>query len=114
RLSKWITRKALPSISIQRAYGGYSHRISTWESQPSDHRRSMGPPPETWYAIWTPSWVIAYSVLGLSTALSSTVAARRCNWVDRSASPCRSGKRRSSIEPANGEAADQVSGAVLA
>jgi hypothetical protein len=41
------------------ANSGKSHWASTFETSPKEKIRSTGPSPKTWYAMWTPSTVLA-------------------------------------------------------
>ena len=59
RLSNRISRENVASRSKNRAIVGSSQAASTWETQPGTHTRSRGPSPITWYAIDTPSGVLA-------------------------------------------------------
>ncbi len=59
RLSNRISRENVASRSKNRAIVGSSQAASTWDTQPGTQTRSRGPSPITWYAIDTPSGVLA-------------------------------------------------------
>ena len=59
RRSKNTTREKDASPRIRLSAGGFVHEASTVLISPNAKTRSIGPSPITWYAMWTPSTVVA-------------------------------------------------------
>src|SRR5262249_44445095 len=81
RMSNSTSREKEASRSRKRAQGGCSHMISTFDQMPVAGRRSTGPSPTTWYAMWT-SPLFAYAVSGTSV-MSLDFSLRRAASIEQ-------------------------------